>query len=76
MADGQVTKVLNLLTGSYILYTLPAAQAVRAAYAQSLGDLNTWNYDTRYPLPEAHTRLGSTIYSMGDFSAIDTPQEG
>lgn len=43
-------RVLNLATGqwSYYFSTLPPRDAVIAAYAQSKGDNNTWDYKERY----------------------------
>ena len=43
------TRVLNLNTGEHITYVgLTPYQAVIAAYAQSLGNMNTWQYEEKY----------------------------
>ncbi len=42
-------------------------QAVMAAYAQDLKDLNTWDYERRY----GHlTKTGMTTVRCGDFCAL------
>lgn len=42
------TEVHNLATDETLSYTLPPREAVIAAYAQSRGDFNTWDYEKRY----------------------------
>jgi hypothetical protein len=42
------TQVMNLCTCETITYHCNPLQAVVAAYAQSCGDWNTWEYQTRY----------------------------
>lgn len=70
-----VTTVMNLNTGADSIYTCPPAEAVIAAYAQSLGDWNTWDYQKRYGhmLIRADSRVisGRVIVSCGDFAAIE-----
>lgn len=61
--------VMNLATAEKQEYdnTLTPEQAVIAAYAQSLGDFNTWDYEKRY----AHlVETGKHTVLCGDFSAF------
>ena len=60
--------VLNLTTGKHTTYSLPAEEAVVAAYEQSRGNFNTWQYATFADHPEA--RRGQYSVSCGDFAAI------
>jgi hypothetical protein len=61
--------VMNLSTGEKQLYTCSPKEAVIAAYAQSLGDYNTWDYNKKYNhlIRESPASLG---ISCGDFSAF------
>jgi hypothetical protein len=43
-----ITDVMNLMTGEVQTYTCSPEEAVIAAYAQSLGDWNTWDYNEKY----------------------------
>ena len=61
-------KVLNLGTGKHVKYSLPPEEAVVAAYEQSLGNWNTWQYKAFADHPEA--RRGQYSVSCGDFAAI------
>ena len=63
-----MTKVLNLGTGKHAKYSLPAKEAVVAAYEQSLGNFNTWQYKAFADHPKA--RQGQYSVSCGDFAAI------
>jgi len=48
--------VLSLESDKVQIFSLPPKQAVMAAYAQSLGDYNTWEYEQRYgKLPQRAT---------------------
>ena len=40
--------VMNLRTQEKLHFTCSPKEAVIAAYAQSLGDYNTWDYDHKY----------------------------
>jgi hypothetical protein len=67
------TSVLNLSTGQEQIYTCPAKVAVICAYAQSLGDWNTWDYDNKY----SHLlREGKETWGCGDFCSLKEPEEG
>lgn len=61
------TSVLNLSTGDSITYTCEPREAVIAAYAQSLGDYNTWDYAERYGNLVTEGRVS---IACGDFSAM------
>ena len=63
-----MTKVLNLNTGKHTTYSLPPKEAVVAAYEQSLGNFNTWQYKAFADHPKA--RRGQYSVSCGDFAAI------
>ena len=63
-----MAKVLNLDTGKHTTYSLPPEEAVVAAYEQSLGNFNTWQYKAFADHPEA--RRGQYRVSCGNFSAI------
>jgi len=47
-------------------YSIGPREAVMAAYAQSRGDFNTWNYETKYG---ALVEESPNFYFCGDFSA-------
>lgn len=66
-----VTHVYNLGSNAEPqMYTLPPREAVLAAYAQSLGDWNTWDYATKY----GHLiEYGRVSVVCGDFSALLRP---
>jgi hypothetical protein len=62
-----LVKVTNLRTGGTVYFEgIDAAGAVAAAYAQSKGDWNTWEYNTKH-LPYVK-EAGSQVY-LGDFAA-------
>jgi hypothetical protein len=69
---GQLIDVLNLSTGVSVCYCrVPGGfgprEAVVAAYAQSLGDWNTWEYEDRY----GHLReYGRDVVACGDWCAF------
>lgn len=58
-------KVINLATGEERVYVgLNASQAVIAAYAQSKGDYNTWDYGQhKYPV-----QFGKVSVTCGDWA--------
>ena len=59
--------VMNLSTQEKLIYTCSPKQAVIAAYAQSKGDYNTWNYEINY----GHLlEEGKLTFLCGDFSAF------
>lgn len=63
-----MTRVLNLETGKCSTYALSPEEAVVAAYEQSRGNNNTWQYLTFVEHPQA--RRGQCSVSCGDFVAI------
>jgi hypothetical protein len=61
-------QVMNMKTGNTLTYVGPdPAQAVIAAYAQSLSDWNTWDYATKYGAEIS--KSGKTV-SCGDFVTL------
>ena len=68
-----MTKVLHLNTGKHTTYSCSPEQAVVAAYEQSRGNHNTWQYPTFVNHPEA--RRGQYSVSCGDFAALMTFEE-
>lgn len=59
--------VMNLVDMHIVRYTCSPKEAVVCAYAQSLGDYNTWDYD------EKHNHLveeGAYTYLCGDWSVF------
>src|SRR5690606_1611525 len=62
-----VSIVLNLATGEELTFFIPAREAVIAAYAQSQGDYNTWDYERRYGALVIRGRL---TWGLGDFAAM------
>jgi len=68
-----VTTVHNLSTYKEHVYSLSAREAVTAAYAQSRGDWNTWDYAKKYGKLVKSTpskKKGSFTWICGDFAAI------
>ena len=61
------TKVLNLETGKYILFSCDPFSAVIAAYAQSKKDWNTWEYKKKYAKLVERSKL---CFTIGDFTAL------
>ena len=59
----EITTVINLATGEERIYSLPARFAVIAAYEQSKGNNNTWEY------PGNHQQLvsGKWTVACGDW---------
>ena len=62
-----MTDVLNLNTGETITFSCAPKEAVIAAYAQSLGDWNTWTYADKYGDAVVS---GKRTVACGDFAAI------
>ncbi len=63
--------VVNLANLTEQVYTCSPREAVIAAYAQSLGDYSTWNYEARY----GHLAVvGSSTVACGDFCALLQPE--
>jgi len=61
-----MTDVLNLATRQHTPYSCSPREAVVAAYAQSLKDWNTWDYERRY----GHlVTEGRSVVTCGDFTA-------
>jgi hypothetical protein len=59
-----MTNVMNLKTGETQVFSCAPQDAVVAAYAQSLGDWNTWDY------AQYTAEYGKRTVSCGDFCAI------
>ena len=62
-----LVRVLNLSTQQEQVYTCSPKEAVIAAYAQSLGDWNTWDYAEKY---SNLVMEGKVSFSCGDFAAM------
>lgn len=62
-----MTDVLNLSTGETTTYSCPPEEAVIAAHAQSLGDMNTWDYAEKY---KDDVVRGPHTVACGDFTAV------
>lgn len=61
-----MTQVLNLATGETFTYSCAPDQAVIAAYAQSKGDYNTYDYAKYRNL----LRQGDRVVTCGDLTAL------
>jgi hypothetical protein len=63
-----MSRVFDLSEGKFIaIYSVPPAEAVMCAHAQSLGDLNTWDYDEKY----SHlVEEGKGVFACGNFSCM------
>ncbi len=59
-------RVLNLMSESEQYYTCDPRSAVICAYAQSLNDWNTWDYEKKYGNLVLE---GKYTFSCGDFCA-------
>ncbi len=65
--DRGVVVVRNLSTGTEHTYQgITARQAVVAAYAQSLKDYNTWDYEKKY---DHLVKMSANNVLIGDFTA-------
>lgn len=63
-----MTAVLNLDNYNEQIYSLSPREAVIAAYAQSRGDNNTWDYEKRYgKMVKKHGRT----WILGEYTAVD-----
>lgn len=63
-----MSTVFNLASDKQMTYSLPAREAVIAAFAQSRGDWNTCEYEDKY----AHlAKKGANTWNIGDFAAIE-----
>jgi len=63
-----MVKVFNLYTGEFVgTWFLSPIGAVVAAYAQSKGDFNTWDYEEKY---RSLIKMGTVSVTCGDFSAL------
>ncbi len=61
-----MTTVYDLSSDIELTYSIGARDAVIAAYAQSIGDQSTWEYESRYGhMP----RYGKHSVSIGNFAA-------
>lgn len=61
------TEVMNLATGEKQTFSCSAEQAVVCAYAQALGDYNTWDYHLKYDV-----KFGKRTVFCGDWSALSS----
>lgn len=61
-----MTTVRNTETGATQSYSIGPRRAVMAAYAQSKGDYQTWQYEDRYGHLVKEHQNG---YSLGDYQA-------
>lgn len=68
-----MTTVVNLKTGDVLRYSCSPREAVISAHAQSLGDWNTWGYQTRYG---NMTAFGKYTVSCGDMCAFQEQYAG
>lgn len=70
--SSRIVSVRDLSSDQFQEYVgLTPRQAVIVAYAQSLGDHNTWNYERRY----GHlVREGRVTVSCGDWCALKEGQ--
>jgi len=67
-----VCAVINLITQEQQIYTCSPKEAVIAAYAQSINDLNTWDYNKKY----SHLlEEGKSSYLCGNFSVFKDGRE-
>ena len=62
-----ITTVVNLATQQKQTYTCSPREAVLAAYAQSMNDWCTWQYEERYG---SLVLEGRYSYCCGDFAAL------
>ncbi len=66
------TTVLNLATCHEQTFSCSPREAVIAAYAQSRGDFNTWDYEKNYGTQVLGIMQPThTTWNLGDFSAIE-----
>jgi hypothetical protein len=61
--------VFNLATYDEQTFSCSPREAVIAAYAQSLGDFNTWDYEERYGKLVRYSGTNNRTVSCGDFAA-------
>lgn len=61
------TRVLHLGKSGEQIFTCSPREAVIAAYAQSLGDWNTWDYAEKYG---DQVMSGKITVSCGDFVSL------
>ena len=64
--------VVNLATQEEQIYTCSPKEAVIAAYAQSLNDWNTWDYNNRY---NKMVEEGKLTWLCGNFSVFKEEKE-
>jgi hypothetical protein len=72
MAKSNALTVMNLSTGEKQIYTCAPKEAVVAAYAHSLGDYNTWEYEEKYGKSSFD---GTYVWICGDFCAFKDGRE-
>ena len=65
-----VTTVKNLDNGTEQVYTIPAAQAVIAAFEQSHNNWNTWDYKSPDDHPALNYGVSGKTVSCGSFCAM------
>ncbi len=58
----------NLRTYAGLEFSTDPREAVMAAYAQELGDFNTWHYEAKYG---AKVRRHGRTWTLGDWAAVE-----
>lgn len=67
--ESPVVTVFNLATYDELVFSCAPREAVIAAYAQSKGDYNTWDYESKYGSLVRYSGEGNRTVSCGDFAA-------
>ncbi len=75
MTTTKLTTVHDLSSCTEQAYSCSPREAVVAAYAQSRGDWNTWDYETKYAHLVRYSGTNNRTVSCGDFAAADLPTE-
>ena len=70
MKGSTLTDVHDLRNYDELTYSLPPREAVIAAYAQSKGDWNTWDYEKKYAHLVRFSGTNDRTVSCGDFAAV------
>jgi len=69
-----MTKVLDLDTGQEQYFSVPPCFAVIAAYEQSRGNWNSWDYPQNHPLLR-FGQSGQTVFCGSFGSILSSPSE-
>lgn len=65
-----MVNVVNMMTGVMSSYSCSPREAVIAAYAQSVGDMNTWDYSEKYGAKVLENEINGRHYVLcGDCCA-------